>query len=117
MVIVDGSAVVRARLAERFGGGPWVVVHCADMSEAHAAAAATEPDAVLLDVHLGPGAGVGGLARLRGALPEALIVVLTNEANDVYRAECLRHGADAVLDKAHDFDRAVELVLGVTTPT
>ena len=86
---------------------------CADnFAGALREARSREPEAIVLDVHLDADTGIAGLRRLRRAAPRALIVVLTNEASEVHRRECLRHGgADAFLDKSREFDRLVDLVL------
>ncbi len=110
VLVVDASPRVRARLGERLRGRSLVVVEAADVTAALAAAASNSPDAILLDVH-GEDVGIDGLAKLRQAVPDAFVVALTNEANDVHRRECMRHGADAFLDKSREFDDAVELVV------
>lgn len=80
------------------------------MREALHASESCVPDAILLDVHLDAETGIAALARLRQLAPRAVIVALTNEASDVHRRECIRHGADFFFDKSRDFDRAVEVV-------
>jgi CheY-like chemotaxis protein len=111
VLIVDGSARIRARLAERLAGEAAEIVEADSITASLAAVAFAAPDAILLDVHLDAGMGVTGLARLREAAPVAIIVALTNEANDIHERECVRHGADFFFDKSKDFDRAVELVI------
>lgn len=115
VLIVDGSARIRARLAQRVAwavaDAPVAIDEAADVSEAARMASAATPDAIVLDVHLDAAAGTAGLARLRRLAPDATIVALTNEASDVHRRECIRYGADFFLDKSYDFDRAVELLV------
>jgi CheY-like chemotaxis protein len=110
VLILDGDARIRARLAERLLGEGAEVVEATAFADAIALAFAAM-DAVLLDVHLDAHTGVAAVARVRAVAPHVLIVVLTNEAGDVHRQECLRHGADAFFDKSTEFDRAVEFVL------
>jgi DNA-binding response OmpR family regulator len=111
VLIVDGSARVRTRLADRLTAARVEVLEAADMREAQRAIGAFAPDAVLLDVHLDAETGVAALARVRQLASRAIIVALTNEATEVHRRECIRHGADFFFDKSVDFDRAVELVI------
>jgi DNA-binding response OmpR family regulator len=110
VLILDGDARIRARLADRLTSEGADVVEATAL--AHAIALTfVAMDAVLLDVHLDAHTGVAGVAKVRAAAPHAVIVVLTNEAGEVHRQECLRHGADAFFDKSTEFDRAVEFVL------
>lgn len=84
------------------------VIEAGDGEEALHLARAQRLDAVILDLSM---PGMGGLSLLRAlhALPAPTrIVVLTNHAEERYRAECLRLGADAFLDKSKDLDRLVE---------
>jgi DNA-binding response OmpR family regulator len=110
VLVVDGSALIRARLSAELEARAIEVVEAAFMAQALILAQATAFDAVLLDVHLDEDAGVIGLSRLRMVAPYAIIVVLTNEANEVHRRECIKHGADFFLDKSKDFLHAVDLV-------
>jgi two-component system, NarL family, response regulator DevR len=109
LLVIDGSARVRARLAERLGVA-FAVEEAADLRSALTTIAASPPDVVVIDVHLDADTGLPGIVLLRKELPRACIVVLTNEANDVHRRECLLHGADFFLDKSREFDRIAELV-------
>jgi DNA-binding response OmpR family regulator len=111
VLLVDEGAGVRARLRERIAR-PGTEVHEAnDGIEAQAIAVSTKLDVIVLDVHVRAETGLGMLARLRESARCAVIIVLTNEATDVHRRECLRHGADHFFDKSREFDAAVELVL------
>jgi DNA-binding NarL/FixJ family response regulator len=114
VLLVDEAPGVRARLRDRIAVDSVEVREAKDGAEASAIVASSIVDIVLLDVHVRAEAGLGVLSRLRAAAPRALIIVLTNEASDLHRRECLRHGADHFLDKSREFDRAVELVVSLT---
>jgi DNA-binding response OmpR family regulator len=111
VLLVDAAAGVRMRLRERIAHEGTEVCEAKDGTEACAIAASRDVDVILLDVHVRDEIGLGVLSRLREHAGHAVIIVLTNEATDVHRRECLRHGADHFLDKSREFDRAVELVL------
>jgi DNA-binding response OmpR family regulator len=120
VLVVDGDARIRARLAERLALARAEVLEATTLADAVDRVELTAIEAALLDIHVDahtPHPGVVGLARLRAVVPGALIVVLTNEAGEVHRRECLRHGADAFFDKSAEFDGAVELVLRRMTRT
>jgi len=61
-----------------------------------AAAAEEAPDCILLDLHLPDAAGVDAVVRLRAALPDVAIIVLTGLAEG-------RAGSDAVAAGAQDY--------------
>lgn len=69
-------------------------------------------DALLLDLQLRNGTGFGVLRAVGKSRPEgAKILVLTNYAIPMLRERSLAMGADAFLDKAHEYDRAVDLLV------
>jgi CheY-like chemotaxis protein len=114
VLVVDDSRAVRTRLAEMIRE----VAGVADVSEAADAAGAlaqlhrVRPHLVVLDVHLPDESGLQLLPKLRanhgGELP--MIVVLTNDASEYHRRECVARGADAFFDKSSEFDQVVALV-------
>jgi DNA-binding NarL/FixJ family response regulator len=67
-------------------------------------------DAVILDISLGAQSGLDLIHEVRAARPAALLVVLTNNASDAHRRECLLRGADFFFDKSREFERAVDVV-------
>ena len=117
VLIVDGSALVRSRLAERFADEGFAVIGAGDATTA-LSLLARGMDAVVLDVH---GAkdelGVRALTRMRLAAPQAIFIVLTNATDELVRRECLRRGADFFFDKSRDVERAVETMVRLATMT
>jgi len=63
------------------------------------------PDAVVVDLKLRAGTGLGVLhgIRARAPAPKPLVIVLTNHALPVLETACLQAGADHFLDKSRDF--------------
>jgi DNA-binding response OmpR family regulator len=117
VLIVDPSPRVRVRLAERFADAGFDVLEANGAEDALAAAAANSLVAIVFDLHVAGVPGIEVLAELRRAVPAAVVVVLTNEAHELNRSTCLRHGADFFFDKARDFDRAVEVVVARSAST
>jgi two-component system response regulator DevR len=104
-VLLLDDARVRDRLRERLEeAGAEIHVRLDADGDAHAV------DFVILDIHA-PNMGLGGLAQLRARMPQAVFVILTNEATDFHRRNCLRGGADFFFDKSREFDRAIEVIL------
>jgi len=112
-LVVDDSEVVRARLVALIGEAVprGVDVHAADnVDAALAVLERVEATAIVLDFHLLGEDGLDVLARVRSRTPRTLLVVLTNDASEYHRRECVDRGADHFFDKSHDFERAIEVV-------
>ena len=114
VVIVEDSALIRARLSETLAEIPNLVV--VEQVENEAAAVAVlrqgQWDAVVLDLQLRQGTGLGVLKALaQGARPErAKVIVFTNYAFPQYRDRSLALGADYFFDKAREFHRVREVL-------
>ncbi len=63
------------------------------------------PDAVIVDLHLKEGSGIGVIEWLRKRWPEPppTIIVLTNYAFPEFEAACRDRGADHFFDKSSEF--------------
>lgn len=68
---------------------------------------ALKPDAVVVDLALRSGSGLGVIhaIRSRAMASPPLVIVLTNHALPVLEAACRRAGADHFLDKSRDFHK------------
>jgi DNA-binding NarL/FixJ family response regulator len=121
VLVVDDSALVRQRLLGWLRDSARIELgEAAGPSDVLERLGAVATDLVLLDLHLGNGcsgaAGSGGalglelIDRIKGALPSALVVVLSNAASEPHRRECLRRGADYFFDKSLEFERALQLI-------
>jgi two-component system, OmpR family, response regulator len=66
---------------------------------------AVRPDAVVVDLNLRTGTGLGVIQGIRKKAPGVppLLIVLTNHALPVLETACLQAGADHFLDKSRDF--------------
>ncbi len=73
---------------------------------------ALHPDAVVIDLALRAGSGLGVIhaIRSRASASPPLLIVLTNHALPVLEAACRRAGADHFLDKSRDVHK-VHLLL------
>lgn len=104
--LVEDSDVIRAHLRDALStlAGAEVLGEAHGQDDAIAGIAATQPDAVILDLTLAQGNGVEVLRRIRPLYPALRIVVLTNRTEAQYRNRCLALGADLFLDKSRDFE-------------
>jgi DNA-binding NarL/FixJ family response regulator len=97
--VVDDHAMVRAGVRAELGTSVDVVGEAADVPEAVAGIRATEPDVVLLDVHLPGGGGRAVLETLRADLPAVrwLALSVSDAAEDVIAV--IRAGARGYVTK------------------
>jgi DNA-binding NarL/FixJ family response regulator len=114
VIIVEDSAIIRARLTESLGEIPNVEIVDLIDSEPAALAAMRESawDAAVLDLQLKQGTGLGLLKSLaQGARrPNTKIIVFTNYAFPQYRDRSLALGADYFFDKSREFHRVREVL-------
>ncbi len=87
----------RLRRAE---GGPFTLVHAADLDQALGALSASGFDAALLDLDLPGTSGVGAVERVMARAPGLPLVVLTGPGDAGAGREALRRGALELLKKA-----------------
>jgi DNA-binding NarL/FixJ family response regulator len=97
--VVDDHAMVRAGVRSELGADVEVVGEAADVPEAVAGIRATEPEVVLLDVHLPGGGGRAVLETLRAELPSTrwLALSVSDAAEDVIAV--IRAGARGYVTK------------------
>jgi DNA-binding NarL/FixJ family response regulator len=114
VVIVEDSPIIRARLAETLSEIPnlEIIGQAESESEALSLLGGGEWDAVVLDLQLKQGTGLGVLKRLgQGGRPShTKVIVFTNYAFPQYRDRSLSFGADFFFDKAREFHRVRDVL-------
>ncbi len=114
VVIVEDSAIIRARLAESLLEIPNVEIVGQVETEGDALAVLRQQrwDVAVLDLQLKTGTGLGVLKGLGSNLrpPNAKIIVFTNYAFPQYRERSLALGADFFFDKSREFHRVREVL-------
>jgi DNA-binding NarL/FixJ family response regulator len=110
IVLVDDHAIVRAGIRSELGDRVQVVGEAGDVDEAVRVIAATQPEVVLLDVHLpgGSGAAVIEAARRVGAEPKYLALSVSDAAEDVIAV--IRAGARGYVTKAIGTDALADAI-------
>jgi DNA-binding NarL/FixJ family response regulator len=113
--IVEDAASLRARLVELIEGVPAtrIVGEAATPGDAIEGILRTQPDCVILDLHLRGGSGLEVLRQMRARHCESVIIVLTNRPEPAYRAACLASGAKWFFDKSKEFEKVPEVVAGI----
>jgi DNA-binding NarL/FixJ family response regulator len=111
--IAEDSTEVRERLTDllQAGGHLVVVGHAETPDGAIEGIRCTQPDCVVLDIHLLGGSGLEVLRRLHPQHPGIAFVVLTNHANAQYRKAFMKAGALCVLDKSDEFQKVRDTLL------
>ncbi len=114
VVIVEDSAIIRARLMESLGEIPNVEIVGQAETEAEALALLRqiEWDAAVLDLQLKQGTGLGVLKSIAQTprRNHTKIIVFTNYAFPQYRDRSMLLGADYFFDKAREFHRVREVL-------
>jgi DNA-binding NarL/FixJ family response regulator len=114
VVIVEDSAIIRARLAEALSEIPNVEIvgHAETEADAVSLLRRGEWDAAVLDLQLKQGTGLGVLKTFAqdGRPDRAKIIVFTNYAFSQYRDRSMLLGADFFFDKAREFHRISEVL-------
>lgn len=105
--LVEDSPMLRKRVEAMIAAlpGAEVVGHAATAQAAMTAILEDPPDAVVLDIALENGSGFDVLRALNQQSPQIHVYVLTNFANEAYRAAAERLGARGFFDKSQEFER------------
>ena len=120
ILILDDVPYVRQLIANEVS----VLQGIAQIYEAGDAAAAViiitahQPEINILDINVPGGifesvrynSGIDVLRVAKTSLPHSKVIMLTNNANEYYRRECTKAGADYFFDKTNEFDLFLERV-------
>jgi DNA-binding NarL/FixJ family response regulator len=68
------------------------------------------PDAVILDLQMPGGSGLGVLLSIKRNSSAPVVLVLTNYPYPQYRKKCMEAGADFFFDKSTEFERVPEVL-------
>ena len=116
LILVDDQAFLLDILKRQFEASKEfeVVGTALNGGSAYKIALKERPDAIILDVDLGQGeSGFDLLPRLRSALPQMRIVMLSLHNHPLYRQRALELGADAYLDKGTSFAKLKRVLVSV----
>jgi len=105
IVLADDHQVVRAglRLLLEAEEGLTVVAEAGDVATAERRLTAYRPQVLILDLNMPGESSLGAIPRIRAAVPETNIVVLTMQNDPAFAREALRAGAIGyVLKEAAD---------------
>ena len=69
----------------------------------------SNPDVVILDIHMPDGNGIDILKQLKKEKPSTKILILTNYSESDYKNICMKEGADYFLDKSIEFEKVLDI--------
>lgn len=109
VLLVDDHELIRQGLRHAFDRDPQfrVIAEAGSVAEALGRAKEFRPDVVIMDLRLPDGSGLDATRRLRAAMPEIGIVVLTMYAGDDHLFGALEAGASAFVPKNAPSDEVV----------
>ncbi|HLG14397.1 MAG TPA: response regulator transcription factor [Blastocatellia bacterium] len=112
VLVADDSDIVRERLVAMLNDtdGVEVVGEAQDGTTALDLIRRLNPEAVILDMQMPNGTGIGVLEDVKKHSPHIKVIMLTNYAYPQYRAKCLDAGADFFFDKSTEFAMVPEVL-------
>lgn len=121
ILLVEDSPLLRGRLENMLSQHAAFKVTGLAAAEAEAIEKLdTVPyDAIVVDVELRPGSGIGVIRQARARNKDVKdgghvwIVVLTNYDLPTVRERCMQAGADHFLDKMREIDQLIPILLGI----
>lgn len=69
----------------------------------------SNPDVVILDIHLPDGNGIDILKQIKKEKKTVKVVMLTNYPESDYKKICMKEGADYFLDKSIEFEKIIDI--------
>jgi DNA-binding NarL/FixJ family response regulator len=69
----------------------------------------SNPDVLILDIHMPDGNGIDILKQIKKEKPSIIVVMLTNYPESDYKKICKKEGADYFLDKSIEFEKIVDI--------
>ncbi|MDD4870266.1 MAG: response regulator transcription factor [Kiritimatiellae bacterium] len=115
VLVADDSEIVRRRVVDMVKTLPSVesTTEANDTSEALGVIKASKFDVVILDISMPGGGGIEVLKQLKTINHSAVVIMLTNYPYEEYRQQCQIEGANYFFDKTKDFQKVVDVMLGL----
>jgi CheY-like chemotaxis protein len=110
ILIVDDNADFRLLLAMTLRGNGYLVSEAADGEEALASMARTIPDMAIVDLDMPKLNGLAFSKKVKDALPQFPIVMVTGYAELYSAAEILSVGIDVFLQKPVPMEKLLEVI-------
>ncbi len=112
LLVADDHEVIRTGLATLLAGTDIkIVAEAATGKEAVEKAQECNPDVVLLDIRMPDGDGLSTLEKLRAAVPDSYVVMLSTYDNPTYIARAVALGASDYVLKGSSRDDLVATII------
>lgn len=107
VLIIDDSAIIIERLLAMLEDldNIQTILHGDSYSAAVQLLAENHPDIVILDINLPDRSGIDLLRLIKKDYPEAVVIMVSNQAGDYYRSLCKTLGATYFIDKSSEFEQ------------
>ncbi|HVK56365.1 MAG TPA: response regulator transcription factor [Burkholderiales bacterium] len=116
--VVEDSSLMRNILINmlRSIDGADIVGEAEKIAVAITGIAKTQPDVIVLDLHLIDGSGFDVLLALKNIAPEVVTIVFSNNNSPPIRRECMAAGARHFFDKSDEFEKLRETLIQLSQP-
>jgi DNA-binding NarL/FixJ family response regulator len=112
ILVVDDSPLIINRLIEMLSETPnigWIKT-AGSYAEAIEIMATHRPGILLLDINLPDKSGIEILRTCRISNSRVKIIMITNQANELYQKLCFKLGADYFVDKSKEFEQIAGII-------
>lgn len=118
VLIADDSIMVCRRLTALLGGleGVDIVGQAHSAPDAIASITELRPEAVILDIQMPGGTGMDVLQKAKEAIPDSIVIMLTNYSRPPYRKKYMEAGADFFFDKSTEFEKVIGVFHQLSEP-
>jgi DNA-binding NarL/FixJ family response regulator len=114
VLVVDDHSLFRDGIVSLLDAAGFEVVgQAGDGNMAVQEAIRLRPELVLLDIHMPEMTGLEALKRIKSALPETRVVMLTVSDDEVYLTDAIKSGADGYLLKHLSAPEFIQMLEGV----
>jgi DNA-binding NarL/FixJ family response regulator len=112
LLIADDNVPFRTRLASILGGidGIEIVGETGDVPETLKAIEESDPDTVILDIHMPGGNGLDVLRVVKTAKPAPTVIMLTVGPRSEYQTESFLFGADYFFEKSSELRKMTAML-------
>ncbi len=112
VLVVDGSELIRTRLAERIRNvaGVNTVVTADSIRQGFGYLRSGLFDLAILDLHLPDGTSSPIVSAMKQTSKSLRVAIYSNDADEVNRRLCQKAGADWFFDKSLEFEQILQLM-------
>ncbi|MBS1664597.1 MAG: response regulator transcription factor [Bacteroidetes bacterium] len=109
---VDDSLFILKHLEMMLSGMPGIgrLVSAGSYEDAIPVLESEKPYLVLLDINLPDRSGIELLRYIKVRYPEMIVIMLSNQSDEIYRQRCKALGASHFIDKSTEFELVPQII-------